>query len=156
MFFLLQRYIIGLSGIFYLAMAVAVFAPVFAPGYYQGLERPDTFLPLLHLFQVAGAVLACAAVLSVQPIITDGQETQGMHTPLAHPGLHAVLLLAIAALPLLAISAPQPERFWQAEQLADSCKHLLRSGAAAAVVVWVGFYPLKWRAQMRRAEQARR
>jgi len=147
----MQRYIIGLAGVFYMALSVAMFAPIFAPMRYPGLARPDTFVPLLDLFQISGAILACAAILSVHPIITDGHETHGMHTPLAHPGLHAVLVLAIAALPLLVLSDPQPERFWQAERLADTCRHLLRASGAAALMVIVGFYPLKWRAQMRRA-----
>ena len=149
MLYSLQRYFLGISSLFYVGLSAVMFAPIFAPGNWPGLMRPEIFMPLLDLFQIAAATVACLSILSVHPLVTDGAETHGMHTPLAHPGFHTVLVLAILAIPLFALSEAQPDRFWQAKKLADSCQHILQAAGMAAGMVVIGFYPLKWRGLLR-------
>lgn len=146
--YIMQRYFIGIGGLFYLALAGTMFLLLSMPDTYPLLERPGTFQPIINLFQITGAAVACFAIMSVLPFVTDGSETQGMHTPFAHPGIHATLILAVVAIPLLVFSATQPEFVWQAGLIADGCRHVLQSAAAAAAVVFLAFYPIKWKLRL--------
>lgn len=148
MLYLMQRYFIGLGGLLYIVLAGMLFLGLSFPDAYSIAERPGTFRPLINLFQIAGAIVACCAIMSVLPFVSDGSETKAMHTPLAHPGVHAALVLSVVALPLFVFSATRPEFVWQAQLVAQGCQHVLVSAAAAAGVITLVFYPIKWRVRM--------
>jgi hypothetical protein len=149
----MQRYFLGIIGLFFFVMGGAVAAPMVGPERFEHLLEPATFLPLLDLFQVSGALAACMAILSVHPFVTDGSETVGMDTPFAHPGGHTAMLLAVVAGLLWILALRHPDVFWQAERVVQACGHLLAVSGVTLATVTLGFYPLRWKARLTQWEE---
>lgn len=148
MLYLMQRYFLGIIGLFFFVMGGAIAAPMLDAERFPHLLTTTTFLPLLDLFQVSGALAACMAILSVHPFVTDGSETIGMDTPFAHPGGHMALILAMMAGILWLLAVRHPEVFWQAGRVQDASIHLLAVSAITMATVTLGFYPLRWKARL--------
>jgi hypothetical protein len=131
----------------FLVMAAIVFFPFFSPQSVPNLTRNSNFLPMSDLFLVTGAGLAIMAILSVHPLITDGEEIRTMDTPFSHPGIHANLLMLIILVPFLFYLQAHPIPEWQANRMLDILSYLLLVTLGSTILVILGFYTMRAKAQ---------
>lgn len=148
MLYLTQRYFLGMMSLGFLIMAGIIFLPVFQPETFPNLLDPETFVPMMDLFILSGAIVTILAIASTHPLVTDGKETLYMTTPMSHPGIHANILVGLILGGMYYYMTQQIiDDSWQMERRIESCIFLLQTCAISTAYVTVSFYIIKSRAR---------
>lgn len=149
MLYLTQRYLLGVFSLAFLVMAAIIFLPTFQPDSFPNLLVPETFVPMMDLFIVSGAMVGIMAVASAHPLVTDGKETLYMSTPLSHPGIHAIILMTLVVGGMYLYMDNHYEDNWRMERRLESCLFLLQICLASALTILVSFFVLRAKARER-------
>ena len=150
MFYVLFRYLIGAFTLI-VAVTTAMILLVYQDAsVVEDFRQRENFYALIKMHFVICNGLAMVCLASVTPLVTQGEETLKMNTPLSHPGLFGLVLLCLFTIGLHIITEHQiinNVHPFYTTQVGNQIPQNAMIAVISTIVYLVGFWSTKIRAE---------